>query len=135
MFRGMVSAGVVTGAILGAAALPGAGLAAGPAAASRASDVKNAARLCVAERGATAESRAAFRVKYGTNANGSNAFGRCVSARAKAIATLRQGALSACLTERGESRESRDAFELKYGAAGNALQACVVVRMVAVSTS
>ena len=135
MFRRLVCAGAVTGVVLGAAAVPGAVLAARSAAAPKASDVKNAARMCVAERGTTAESWEAFRVKYGTSANGRNAFGRCVSARARSIATLRQGAVRACLVERGKSRESRDAFELKYGAAGSALQACVVVRMVTVTTS
>jgi hypothetical protein len=41
----------------------------------------NAARACKAERGTTEESRAAFRAKYGGNAN---AFGKCVSTLAKA---------------------------------------------------
>jgi len=41
----------------------------------------NAARACRAEQLA---GPAAFRVKYGTNANKSNAFGRCVSAKARA---------------------------------------------------
>ena len=44
----------------------------------------NAARECRAERGDTAESREAFRAKYGTNENGRNAFGKCVSQKAKA---------------------------------------------------
>jgi hypothetical protein len=44
---------------------------------------KNAAKECKAERGTTAESRAAFADKYGTNANKKNAFGKCVSAKAK----------------------------------------------------
>ena len=45
---------------------------------------QNAAEQCDAERGETAESRAAFRAKYGTNRNKSNAFGKCVSMHAKA---------------------------------------------------
>jgi hypothetical protein len=40
---------------------------------------KSAARACDEERGDTEESRAAFRAKYGTNENKSNAFGRCVA--------------------------------------------------------
>jgi hypothetical protein len=44
---------------------------------------KSAARECREERGETAESRAAFREAYGTNANKSNAFGKCVSGKAK----------------------------------------------------
>jgi len=43
----------------------------------------NAARECREERGDTAESREAFRAEYGTNANGKNAFGKCVSQKAR----------------------------------------------------
>jgi hypothetical protein len=43
--------------------------------------VENAARACKRERAADP---AAFKAKYGTNANKSNAFGKCVSAKAKA---------------------------------------------------
>jgi hypothetical protein len=42
--------------------------------------IVNAARQCKAERSANP---AAFKNKYGTNANKSNAFGKCVSAKAK----------------------------------------------------
>ena len=44
----------------------------------------NAAKKCKAERGTTAQSMAAFKTKYGTNANQANAFGKCVSKLAKA---------------------------------------------------
>jgi hypothetical protein len=44
---------------------------------------KNAAKKCKAERGTTAESIAAFKTKYGTNANKANAFGKCVSKLSK----------------------------------------------------
>ena len=40
---------------------------------------KQAAEQCATERGTTAASRDAFADKYGTNANGKNAFGKCVS--------------------------------------------------------
>ncbi|WP_313676768.1 hypothetical protein [Mycolicibacterium sp.] len=129
MFKRTLSTVVIGGTLLAAAALPGAAVAANP----NAADLKNAARQCRAEQGLTAESRNAFRVKYGTGANGRNAFGRCVAARARANAELKQSATRACLVERGRSPESRNAFELKYGAAGNPLKACVVVRMVPVS--
>ncbi len=43
--------------------------------------IVSAAKSCKAERQADA---AAFKAKYGTNANKSNAFGKCVSAQAKA---------------------------------------------------
>jgi hypothetical protein len=45
---------------------------------------RNAAEQCDDERGETAASREAFTNKYGTNANKSNAFGKCVSQAAKA---------------------------------------------------
>jgi hypothetical protein len=44
---------------------------------------KNAAKACKAERGTTTDSIATFKKKYGTNANKANAFGKCVSAKAK----------------------------------------------------
>jgi hypothetical protein len=45
---------------------------------------RHAARECREERGDTEASREAFREKYGTNENGRNAFGKCVSQKAKA---------------------------------------------------
>jgi ABC-type microcin C transport system permease subunit YejB len=45
---------------------------------------ENAAKKCKAERGTTAESIAAFKATYGTNANKANAFGKCVSKLAQA---------------------------------------------------
>jgi hypothetical protein len=48
-------------------------------------DRKTAAKQCSQERGTTAASREAFAKKYGTNANGRNAFGKCVSAVAKTL--------------------------------------------------
>jgi hypothetical protein len=44
---------------------------------------KNAAKKCKAERGTTEASIAAFKTKYGTNANKANAFGKCVSKLSK----------------------------------------------------
>ena len=46
-----------------------------------ATDLKNAAKACKAER---AEDPAAFKAKYGTGKRHANAFGKCVSATAKA---------------------------------------------------
>ena len=43
----------------------------------------NASRECREERGDTEASREAFAEKYGTNANNKNAFGKCVSQKAK----------------------------------------------------
>ena len=45
---------------------------------------KNAAAACDAQRGSTTESRTAFEAQWGTNSNKSNAFGKCVSAGARA---------------------------------------------------
>jgi hypothetical protein len=90
----------------------------------------NAARECREERGDTDESREAFRAKYGTNENGRNAFGKCVSQKAKAKraeqdaedaeeAEERKNAAEECDGERGETQESRKAFEEKYGTNAN----------------
>jgi hypothetical protein len=91
---------------------------------------KNAAQECREERGDTEASREAFRAEYGTNANGRNAFGKCVSQKAKAKraeqdaedaeeAEERTNAAEECDAERGETPESRKAFEDKYGTNGN----------------
>jgi hypothetical protein len=90
----------------------------------------NAARECREERGDTDASREAFRQKYGTNANKSNAFGKCVSQKAKAkraeqdaadaeAAEERKNAAEECDEERGETAQSRKAFEDKYGTNAN----------------
>jgi hypothetical protein len=91
---------------------------------------KNAAQECREERGDTAASREAFRNKYGTNANKKNAFGKCVSQKAKAkraeqdkadaaAAEEFKNAAKECDDERGDTPESRKAFEDKYGTNGN----------------
>ena len=85
---------------------------------------------CKTERGTTAESQAAFAVKYGTNKNGRNAFGKCVSQQAKANkaemdeedadeAEDRQNAAKQCKAERGTTEESRKAFAEKFGTNAN----------------
>ena len=56
-------------------------------------DKTNAAKECKAERGTTSATREAFRVRYGTNENGRNAFGKCVSKRSAAEAKQREQAL------------------------------------------
>ena len=90
----------------------------------------NAARECREERGDTEASREAFRNKYGTNANKKNAFGKCVSQKAKAkraeqdkadaaAAEAFKNAAEECDDERGDTSETRKAFEDKYGTNGN----------------
>jgi hypothetical protein len=55
-------------------------------------DRKNAAQECRFERGTTPATRMAFRAKYGRNANGRNAFGKCVSSLAREEAEEREDA-------------------------------------------
>jgi len=84
---------------------------------------RNAAKDCRDERGDTADSIAAFRDKYGTNASKKNAFGKCVSEKAKAKrqeqdqedaaeAETAKNAAQECDTERSADRK---AFDEKYG--------------------
>jgi len=74
---------------------------------------------CREERGTTPESIAAFNEKYGTNKNKKNAFGKCVSAAAKAqleeATDDRVNASEQCREERGTTEESKAAFREKYG--------------------
>lgn len=95
-------------------------------------ETKNAAKACKAERGTTAESREAFAEEYGTNGNGRNAFGKCVSQKtSEAVAEERAENLSAaraCKEERGTTAASRAAFATKYGNRPNAFGRCVSQR-------
>ena len=89
-------------------------------------DRTNAAQECRAERGSTDATREAFRVEYGTNKNGNNAFGKCVSSTAKELkaeedaedaeeAEERKSAAKECGAERGSTDETREAFRVEYG--------------------
>ena len=86
-----------------------------PAAAMAQSDTaeKNAAKACKAERAKNPE---AFKEKYGTNKSKSNAYGKCVSKKAKAKAddpsTAKKNAAKECKAERAQNAE---AFKNKYG--------------------
>ena len=79
-------------------------------------DKTNAAKECKAERGTTAATKEAFRLKYGTNASKSNAFGKCVSSHARSEERQREAALKnaakACKAERALDPA---AFAAKYG--------------------
>jgi hypothetical protein len=90
----------------------------------------NAPQACRAEEGTTPDSKAAFQQKYGTNKNGRNAFGKCVSAKARELeqeaeaqdeqgATARKRAAQTCDAERGTTAGSRAAFTAKYGKHGH----------------
>lgn len=66
--------------------------------------------------------REAFRAEYGTNHNGRNAFGKCVSTKAERLSQMDRQAAKAqvsaakrCDAERGTTAESRQAFSDKYG--------------------
>lgn len=102
----------------------------------------NAAKQCKTERGTTTESRQAFAEAYppngkpGTNGFGRNAFGKCVSKKAKAkehaadakdqqAATDWKNAAQECDTARGETDESRAAFGTTWGTDENAFGKCV----------
>ena len=108
------------------------------AAAPGQSTEKNAAKKCKAERGTTTQSIEAFKAKYGTNKNKANAFGKCVSAKAKANKDEKanddnksenaNNAAKACKTERGTTAQSIEAFKTKYGTnhtKANAFGKCV----------
>ena len=78
------------------------------------SQEKNAAKECKAERALNPE---AFKAKYGTNPNKANAFGKCVSGRAKTVdADVDDEARENAAQEGKEERAERglDAFRKKY---------------------
>jgi hypothetical protein len=115
---------VATG-VLAALAVPGAAVAH-----PNKSDRRNAARECRAERGTTQATREAFALKYGTNANRKNAFGKCVSQKAREEAAerraARRNAARQCRAERDQLGEA--AFAQKYGTnknKANAFGKCV----------
>jgi hypothetical protein len=102
----------------------------------------NAAKECKTERGTTTESRNAFNLLYGTNGRegtkgfGRNAFGKCVSKKAKAKehaadvqdqqdASEWKNAAQECDTARGDTDESRAAFATTWGTDENAFGKCV----------
>jgi hypothetical protein len=102
----------------------------------------NAAKDCKTERGTTTESRQAFAEQYGTNGRtgttgfGRNAFGKCVSEKAKAKehaadvkdqqeATEWKNAAKECDAARGDTDASRAAFAGTWGTDENAFGKCV----------
>jgi hypothetical protein len=86
----------------------------------------SAAAACTTEQNdaafAAAHTGKTFAQFYGTDAALANAFGQCVSAKAKAAAQARQAAtVSAAKTCAGELHASRTAFRTKYGTFGRCL--------------
>lgn len=104
---------LVAAALMTALAVPAGAAAAGPSKA----DQHNAARQCRAERGQTSATREAFADKYGTNANKKNAFGKCVSQKAREEQrerrTARRRGARDCRAERKDI--GNQAFADKYG--------------------
>jgi hypothetical protein len=102
-----------------ALAVPAFAVAASPSPADKAAAVKQ----CTAER--TGMGASAFKLLYGTNANRSNAFGKCVSKLATQNAKNRANAAASCRTER---TADPTAFATKYGTGkkhANAFGNCV----------
>jgi hypothetical protein len=95
------------------------------------SDTANAAKQCAAERADTAFAGAhggkTFDQYYGTGKNGKDAFGKCVSAKAKAQTDAKQqatlNAAKSCKAERTQMGAAP--FTQKYGGHSNAFGKCV----------
>jgi hypothetical protein len=105
--------------ITAALAIPAFAVAGTPSSADHAAAVKQ----CSTER--TAMGAPAFRLLYGTNANRSNAYGKCVSKLAQQNAKNQSNAAAACRTERAADA---NAFAAKYGTGkkhANAFGNCV----------
>ena len=94
-------------------------------------DKKNAAKECRVERGTTDATKEAFAQKYGSvKSNYKNAFGKCVSRRARDEQAERHAAKSNASRDCREERKSDpQAFKTKYGTPGshykNAFGKCV----------
>jgi hypothetical protein len=94
-------------------------------------DAANASKQCAAERADAAFSAShdgkTFQQFYGSGAHGNNAFGQCVSAKAKALADDQQDAtISAAKTCKAERTQmGAAAFTKNYGGRANAFGKCV----------
>lgn len=94
--------------VLAALLLPAAAVADDPAPATSTAETANA--ICKAERAKLDAST--FKATYGTNANGANAWGKCVSTHAASAADDADNAAKQCKTERANNA---NAFAAKYG--------------------
>ncbi|MDQ3720191.1 MAG: hypothetical protein M3350_05330 [Actinomycetota bacterium] len=104
---------VVVMALAATLVVPAGAMAAGPSK----SDKRNASKQCRAERGETTATREAFAAKYGTNESKSNAFGKCVSQKAREEQRERRAAKRSASTDcKAERKEiGQGAFADKYG--------------------
>jgi hypothetical protein len=103
----------ITLALLACLALPTAALATSPTK----TDKKNAAKECRIERGTTDATKEAFAQKYGTaKSHNKNAFGKCVSRRARDEQAENTSAKSNASRDcREERKADPEAFKMKYG--------------------
>jgi hypothetical protein len=107
--------------LVAALAIPAAAVAGSPGPSDKAAGVKQ----CTTERSDAGMGLAAFKLLYGTNANRSNAFGKCVSKLAAQNAKNTTNAAASCRTERTADPA---AFAQKYGTGkkhANAFGNCV----------
>ena len=85
--------------------------------------VRNAAQECRDERRADP---AQFALDYGTNRNGRNAFGKCVSGKVREdMAEEAEETINAAQQCRNERRQDPAAFAAEYGSAPSAFGRCV----------
>jgi len=106
------------------------------------SDKANGARACQALRAPTALGEATFKATYGTNADKSNAFGKCVSAWTQAEHQNRHAAETACKAEQADAgfaaAHGGKTFAQFYGTGkkdANALNRCVQSKRAAESAA
>ena len=104
------------------------------------SDKANGARACAALRLSLTE--ATFKATYGTNADKSNAFGKCVSKWTQAEKQNRQAATAACTAEQADANfaatHGGKTFDQFYGVGkrgGSALQQCLKAKREAASSA
>jgi hypothetical protein len=84
---------------------------------------ENAAKACKAERDANP---AGFATTYGTNKNDKNAFGKCVSSKARAeTQDEAEDRVNAAKTCKALKRDDPDEFEDQFGTRKNAFGKCV----------
>jgi hypothetical protein len=87
-----------------------------------ATDLKNGAKECKAGRAADP---AAFTKKYGTNKNGKNAYGKCVSMKARQATEQETEARVNAAKTCKKKAEQKATFEADYGTKKNAFGKCV----------
>lgn len=101
---------------------------------TEAADHANAAKQCRTERDdatfASSHGDKTFAQYYGTNHNGSNAYGKCVSAKAKAQSNSdendhQDATVNAAKSCKAARKADADAFRNKYGSRSNAFGKCV----------